>query len=36
MTRFERWALMVSLSLFLASVVVYRLTAPDVAISALH
>jgi hypothetical protein len=36
MTRFERWALAVSFSLFLASMVVYRLTMTDVAMSALH
>jgi hypothetical protein len=36
MTRFERWALAVSMFLFLASVMIYRLTPPDVAVSALH
>lgn len=36
MTRFERWALVVSLSLFLASAVIYGMTTPDVAMSALH
>jgi hypothetical protein len=36
MTRFERWALAISLSLFLASVAVYRLTPPDIAMSALR
>jgi hypothetical protein len=36
MTKFERWALAVSFSLFLASMVVYRLATPDVAFSALH
>jgi hypothetical protein len=36
MTRFERWALAVSLSLFLASVVVYGLSSPDLAVSALQ
>ncbi len=36
MTRFERYALVVSLSLFLMSVVAYRLMVPDLALSALH
>lgn len=36
MTRFERWALTVSMCLFLASVVIYNLTSPDLAVSALH
>ncbi len=35
MTRFERWALVVSLSLFLASVVIYEMTMPGPIMSAL-
>lgn len=36
MTRFERWALAVSVSLFLASVAVYGMTAQSLTLSALH
>jgi hypothetical protein len=36
MTRFERWALTISMSLFLASAVIYGITTQTLTISALH
>jgi hypothetical protein len=36
MSRFERWTLAVSVSLFLASVAIYGLTSTDIVTSALH
>lgn len=36
MTRFERWALGISLSLFLVSVAIYGMATPNPILSALH